>query len=85
MGAAIGPRLEMAEGGQVAARRISWLLGLSFPRVSGNDYRAPATMERLGLEGKGDTVRVGLVHYNTAGETDRSFDELEALVKSGKL
>ncbi len=36
----------------------------------GNFY-ALAVTERLGLEGKGGLVRVGLAHYNTAAEVDR--------------
>ena len=40
-------------------------------------------MERLGLEEKGGMIRMGPVHYNTAGEIDRLLDELEALGKSG--
>jgi cysteine desulfurase family protein (TIGR01976 family) len=42
------------------------------------DYYAVETMKRLGLED--GAVRVGLVHYNTAGEVDRLLEELERLV-----
>jgi selenocysteine lyase/cysteine desulfurase len=34
-------------------------------------YYAVAVMERLGLLDKGGLVRIGFVHYNTAGEIDR--------------
>ena len=37
---------------------------------SGN-YYALSLMERLGLEGTGGAVRVGLAHYNTPAEIDR--------------
>ncbi len=43
------------------------------------NYYALAAMERLGLEGKGGAVRVGAVHYNTAGEIERLCEELRAL------
>jgi selenocysteine lyase/cysteine desulfurase len=36
---------------------------------NGNFY-ALAVTERLGLEGKGGLLRVGLAHYNTATEVD---------------
>lgn len=35
------------------------------------NYYALALMERLGLEGRGGAVRVGLAHYNTAQEVER--------------
>ena len=34
------------------------------------DFYALAVTERLGLEGHGGLLRVGLVHYNTAEEVD---------------
>jgi selenocysteine lyase/cysteine desulfurase len=45
---------------------------------SGNHYALPLT-EALGLEPDG-TLRVGIVHYNTAEEVDRLLDELERIV-----
>ena len=39
-------------------------------------YYAIAVMERLGVLDKGGLVRIGLTHYNTAGEVDRLFDVL---------
>jgi cysteine desulfurase family protein (TIGR01976 family) len=42
------------------------------------NYYAVEIMERLGL-GEGGAVRVGLVHYNTAGEVDRLLEALRAL------
>ena len=36
---------------------------------NGNFY-ALAVTERLGLEGRGGLLRVGLAHYNTADEVD---------------
>jgi cysteine desulfurase family protein (TIGR01976 family) len=45
---------------------------------SGN-YYAISLMERLGLEGQGGAVRIGLAHYNTAAEVDRLVETLEEL------
>jgi len=42
------------------------------------DYYAVEIMKRLGLEGTG-AVRVGFVHYNTAGEVDRLLTALGEL------
>jgi cysteine desulfurase family protein (TIGR01976 family) len=35
------------------------------------NYYALTIMERLGLEGKGGALRIGMAHYNTAEEVDR--------------
>jgi cysteine desulfurase family protein (TIGR01976 family) len=43
------------------------------------NYYALEVMKRLGLEDSGGAVRVGIVHYNTAGEVDRLLGELGAL------
>jgi cysteine desulfurase family protein (TIGR01976 family) len=43
------------------------------------NYYALEVMKRLGLEDEGGAVRVGIVHYNTAGEVDRLLAELEPL------
>ncbi len=45
----------------------------------GNYYAINLT-ERLGLEDKGGMLRIGLVHYNTAGEVDRFLEELRRIV-----
>lgn len=45
---------------------------------AGNFY-ALAVTERLGLEGQGGLLRVGLVHYNTASEVDRLLEAMEGL------
>jgi selenocysteine lyase/cysteine desulfurase len=46
----------------------------------GNFY-ALNLSERLGVEQKGGVLRVGIVHYNTAGEIDRLLNALRALVE----
>jgi cysteine desulfurase family protein (TIGR01976 family) len=62
------PAAEMA--GHLAAREIyAW---------HGNLY-ALALSERLGLEGRGGFLRLGLVHYNTAEEIDRLLAALDEL------
>jgi cysteine desulfurase family protein (TIGR01976 family) len=45
---------------------------------AGNLY-ALELMRRLGLEEKGGVLRLGLVHYNTAGEVDRALAALDEL------
>jgi cysteine desulfurase family protein (TIGR01976 family) len=47
----------------------------------GNFYALNLT-ERLGVEKLGGVLRVGLVHYNTAGEVDRLLAELNEFAKS---
>jgi cysteine desulfurase family protein (TIGR01976 family) len=43
------------------------------------NYYALAVTERLGLEGKGGMVRVGLAHYNTSQEISRLGEALQAM------
>jgi len=58
-----------------AARR----LGERGLAVWHGNYYALEVMKRLGLEDSGGAVRIGIVHYNTAGEVDRLVAELERL------
>ena len=46
------------------------------------NYYALSLSERLGVEEKGGMVRVGLAHYNTAGEVDRLLQELNGFTAS---
>jgi len=48
----------------------------------GNFYAIGVT-ERLGLEGRGGLLRVGLVHYNTDAEVDRLRDVLASVTPHG--
>ena len=48
----------------------------------GNFY-ALGLVERLGLEGSGGLVRLGLTHYNTAAEVDRVVDVLGRVAAEG--
>jgi selenocysteine lyase/cysteine desulfurase len=44
----------------------------------GNFYALELT-ERLGVEAQGGLLRLGLVHYNTAEEVDRTLRTLDEL------
>jgi cysteine desulfurase family protein (TIGR01976 family) len=43
------------------------------------NYYALTIMERLGLEGKGGALRIGMAHYNTAEEVDRLLAALREI------
>lgn len=43
------------------------------------DFYAQALIERLGLFESGGVLRLGLCHYNTAGEVDRLLEALEGI------
>jgi cysteine desulfurase family protein (TIGR01976 family) len=60
-------------------RQVANHLGEKGIFVWDGNYYALAVTERLGLEGQGGMVRVGLVHYNTEEEVDRLLQELELL------
>ena len=60
------------------AQEVAEHLGAHEVAVWWGNYYAVEVMKRLGLE-EGGAVRVGIVHYNTAGEVDRLLSELEQL------
>ncbi len=60
------------------AQEVAEHLGARDIAVWWGNYYAVEVMKRLGLE-DGGAVRVGIVHYNTAGEVDRLLAELERL------
>lgn len=62
-------------------RHIAERLAAEKIYVWDGNYYALAVMERLGLEGKGGMVRVGLAHYNTQAEVDRLIEALRGLIK----
>ena len=43
------------------------------------DFYATGLIERLGRVDEGGVLRLGLVHYNTAGEVDRTIAALERI------
>jgi cysteine desulfurase family protein (TIGR01976 family) len=62
-------------------RQVAERLAAEGIYVWDGNYYALAVMERLGLEGAGGMVRVGLAHYNTRAEVDRLLQVLRGLVK----
>jgi len=44
-------------------------------------FYAQALIERLGLAESGGVLRLGMVHYNTAAEVDRTLDALEVITR----
>ena len=55
-------------------RALARVLGREGIFAWDGNYYALALMEHLGLEGRGGALRLGLVHYNTAEEVDRTLD-----------
>ena len=43
------------------------------------DFYATGLIERLGKADTGGVLRLGLVHYNTAGEVDRALEAVEGI------
>lgn len=64
-----------------APRAVAEALDTAGIYVWDGNYYALAVTERLGLEGRGGMVRVGLVHYNTVDEVARLGESLRGLVK----
>ena len=48
------------------------------------DFYATGLIERLGKTEVGGVLRVGLVHYNTAGEVDRTLEALERIAGAAR-
>jgi selenocysteine lyase/cysteine desulfurase len=44
------------------------------------DFYATGLIERLGLAESGGVLRLGLVHYNTAAEVDRTLEAVERIL-----
>jgi cysteine desulfurase family protein (TIGR01976 family) len=60
-------------------REISRRLGEAGIFTWDGNYYALSLTERLGVEASGGMVRLGLVHYNTAAEVDRTLEALGSL------
>jgi selenocysteine lyase/cysteine desulfurase len=60
-------------------RRVAERLDEAGIFVWDGNYYALAVTERLGLEGKGGMVRVGLAHYNSPEEITRFAEALRSL------
>jgi len=61
----------------VAPRAAAEALGSDGIYVWDGDFYATGLIERLGKADVGGVLRLGLVHYNTAGEVDRTLEALE--------
>jgi cysteine desulfurase family protein (TIGR01976 family) len=49
------------------------------------DFYATGLIERLGKAATGGVLRLGLVHYNTAGEVDRVLEAVESIVATAAV
>ncbi len=67
----------------VSPRDAAEALGRQGIFVWDGDFYATSLIERLGKAETGGVLRLGLVHYNTAHEVDRTLDALEAMVVAG--
>jgi cysteine desulfurase family protein (TIGR01976 family) len=63
----------------VHPRAAAEALGREGIYVWDGDFYATGLIERLGKAGAGGVLRIGLVHYNTAAEVDRTLEALERI------
>jgi cysteine desulfurase family protein (TIGR01976 family) len=63
----------------VGPRAAAEALGREGIYVWDGDFYATGLIERLGKADVGGVLRIGLVHYNTAGEVDRTLEALERM------
>ncbi len=63
----------------IAPRDVATALGDEGIAVWDGDFYATGLIDRLGLADSGGVVRIGLTHYNTAGEVDRLLEALQRL------
>jgi cysteine desulfurase family protein (TIGR01976 family) len=66
------PTVALTVAGQ-SPRAVATALGRQGVFAWDGDFYATAVIERLGLAESGGVVRLGLVHYNTAEEVDRTL------------
>ena len=66
----------------VGPRAAAEALGREGIFVWDGDFYATSLIERLGKAESGGILRLGLVHYNTAAEVDRTLGALERIVAS---
>jgi cysteine desulfurase family protein (TIGR01976 family) len=72
------PTVSLTCAGRSPEEMARHLAGREIYTWSGNLY-AVELAERLGLEGRGGFLRLGLVHYNTAEEVERVLEALDEL------
>jgi len=65
----------------VHPRAAAEALGRDGIFVWDGDFYATGLIERLGKADAGGVLRLGLVHYNTAAEVDRTLEALERLIQ----
>ena len=63
----------------VHPRAAAETLGRAGIYVWDGDFYATGLIERLGKAETGGVLRLGLVHYNTAAEVDRTLEALERI------
>ena len=63
----------------VSPRSAAEALGRAGIYAWDGDFYATGLIERLGKAESGGVLRLGLVHYNTAAEVDRTLDELDRI------
>ena len=63
----------------VHPRTAAETLGRDGIYVWDGDFYATGLIERLGKAESGGVLRLGLVHYNTAAEVDRTLEALERI------
>ena len=68
----------------VAPRAAAEALGREGIYVWDGDFYATGLIERLGKADIGGVLRLGLVHYNTTAEVDRTLDSIERLASGGR-
>ena len=68
---------------RVSPRAAAEALGRQGIYVWDGDFYATGLIERLGKAQTGGVLRLGLVHYNTASEVDRTLTALAAIVAGG--
>ncbi|MBA2364197.1 MAG: cysteine desulfurase-like protein [Chloroflexia bacterium] len=64
-------------------RQLAEIMGRKGYNLWDGNYYALALMERLGLEGSGGALRIGLVHYNTHREIDGFLADLGSALSRG--
>ena len=65
-----------------APRAVASELGRQGIFVWDGDFYAQGLIERLGLAESGGVVRLGLVHYNTVEEVERTLEALEGIARA---
>ena len=68
----------------VAPRAAAEALGREGIYVWDGDFYATGLIERLGKADVGGVLRIGLVHYNTAAEVDRTLEALERIAGAAR-